>query len=299
MSRKLFSRNEDLQHLRADGYFVQVVHEKFLVLRQVPYVNERREVVLGTLVTPLELAGDITCKPVGDHVIFFDGDFPCDAQGMKMKIGSEGQRREMGPGLFVRHSFSQKPDGGYADYHHKMSTYHAMLAAPAGVVDLGVRRRQFAAPADDNPESIFEYPDAASGRSGTAALASLLKKEVVALIGVGGTGAYVLDKVAKTPVSEIRLFDGDEFLNHNAFRGPGAPSIEELREAPKKVEYFKGVYSCMHRRIIAHPVRLGPENVHLLNGVTFAFIAIDDGPEKLAVIEKLEAIGTSLTSAWV
>jgi hypothetical protein len=293
MSRKLFSRNEDLQHLRADGYFVQVVHEKFLVLRQVPYVNERREVVLGTLVTPLELAGDITCKPVGDHVIFFDGDFPCDAQGMKMKIGSEGQRREMGPGLFVRHSFSQKPDGGYADYHHKMSTYHAMLAAPAGVVDLGVRRRQFAAPADDNPESIFEYPDAASGRSGTAALASLLKKEVVALIGVGGTGAYVLDKVAKTPVSEIRLFDGDEFLNHNAFRGPGAPSIEELREAPKKVEYFKGVYSCMHRRIIAHPVRLGPENVHLLNGVTFAFIAIDDGPEKLAVIEKLEAIGTS------
>ena len=60
MSRKLFSRNEDLQRLRADGYFVQVVDEKFLVVRQVPYVNERREVALGTLVTPLELAGDIT-----------------------------------------------------------------------------------------------------------------------------------------------------------------------------------------------------------------------------------------------
>jgi len=293
MSRKLFSRNDDLQRLRTDGYFVQIVDEKFLVIRHVPYVNERREVALGTLVTPLELAGDITRKPISDHVVFFDGDFPCDTQGVKMKLGSEGQRRAFGPGLFVRHSFSQKPDGGYLDYHHKMTTYHAMLAAPAGVIDPSVKPRQFAAPADDDPTSIFEYPDTASGRTGTAALAALLTKEVVALIGLGGTGTYILDKVAKTPVSEIRLFDGDEFLNHNAFRAPGAPSIDELREAHKKVDYFKSLYSRMHRGITPHSVKLGPENVHLLDGVTFAFIAMDDGPEKLAVIDKLETIGAS------
>lgn len=293
MSQKLFSRNEDLQRLRADGYFVQVVDEKLLVVRQVPYVNERREVLFGTLVTPLELAGDITNKPVKDHVVFFDGDFPCDTQGAKMKLGSEGQRREINPGLFVRHTFSQKPDGGYADYYHKMTTYHAMLAAPAGVVDPSVKPRQFAAPADDDPASIFEYPDTASGRTGTGTLAALLTKEVVALIGLGGTGSYILDKVAKTPVPEIRLFDGDEYLNHNAFRAPGAPSIDELRQAPKKVDYFKGVYSRMHRGIAAHPVGLTPENIDLLDGVTFAFIAIDDGPDKLAVIEKLEAMGAS------
>ena len=80
MSRKLFSRNEDLQRLRADGYYVQIVDEKFLVIRQVPYVNERREVALGTMVTPLELAGDVTRKPLTDHQVFFDGDYPCDAQ---------------------------------------------------------------------------------------------------------------------------------------------------------------------------------------------------------------------------
>jgi hypothetical protein len=291
MSLKLFSRNEDLQRLRADGYFVQIMDEKFLLVRQVPYVNPGRKVALGTLVTPLELAGDITRKPISDHVVFFDGDFPCDAQGMRMNIGNEGQRREIGPGVFVRHSFSQKPDGGYADYYQKMTTYHAMLAAPAAVVDPSVKARQFAAPADDDPESIFEYPDTASGRSATAVLAALLKKEVVAQIGLGGTGSYILDKVAKTPVPEIRLFDSDEFINHNAFRAPGAPSLDELREAPMKVDYFKAIYSRMHRGIIAHPVKLGPGNVDLLDGVTFAFIAIDDGPEKLAVIEKLESIG--------
>lgn len=293
MSQKLFSRNEDLQRLRTDGYFVQIVDEKYLVLRQVPYVNSRREVALGTLVTSLELAGDITRKPISDHVVFFDGEFPCDAQGKAMNLGSAGQRRELAPGLFVTHSFSQKPDGGYADYHHKMTTYHAMLAAPARVVDPSIKPRQFAAPQDDDPESIFEYPDTASGRSGTAVLAALLRQEVVALVGLGGTGTYILDKVAKTPVPEIRLFDSDEFLNHNAFRAPGAPSLQELREAPRKVHYFKAMYSRMHRGIIAHPVKLGPDNIQLLDGVTFAFIAMDDGPDKLAVIEKLEAIGAA------
>jgi uncharacterized protein DUF6791 len=293
MSRKLFSRNEDLQRLRADGYFVQIVEEKFLVMRQVPYVNDRREVAWGTLVTPLELAGDITRKPINDHVVHFHGEFPCDARGVRMNLGSEGQRREFGPGVFIRHSFSQKPAGGYADYHHKMSTYHAMLAAPARTVDPTIRSRQFSAPEDDDPASIFEYPDTASGRSGTAVLAALLHKEVVALAGLGGSGSYILDKVAKTPVPEIRLFDGDEFLNHNAFRAPGAASLEELREAPLKVDYFKSMYSRMHRGIKAHPVKLRSENVHLVDGVTFAFIAMDDGPDKLAVIEKLEAIGAS------
>ncbi|MBW4092601.1 MAG: ThiF family adenylyltransferase [Proteobacteria bacterium] len=294
MSQRLFSRNEDLRQLRADGYFTQIVDEKFLVIRQVPYVNEKREVALGTLVAALELAGDLTRKPLRDHQVYFDGDYPCDAQGVKLQLGREGaQRREIGPGVWVRHHFSQKPNGGYTDYHQKMTTYHAMLAAPAHVMNPEVKSRQFAAPADNDPDSIFEYPDTASGRTGTAALAALLEKEVVAIIGLGGTGSYILDKVAKTPVSEIRMFDEDEFLNHNAFRAPGAASLEELREAPKKVDYFKNIYSRMHRGLVAHPVRLSAVNVHLLDGVTFAFVAMDDGPDKLAVIEKLEAIGAS------
>ncbi|MDR3471232.1 MAG: ThiF family adenylyltransferase [Devosia sp.] len=293
MSRKLFSLNLDIQKLRDDGYFVQIVDEKFLVIRHVPYVNERREVGLGVLVTPLELAGDRVRLPVSDHQVFFDGDYPCDAEGKRMNLGGEGQRREIAPGLFVRHQFSQKPDGGYADYHHKMVTYHGMIAAPASVVDPSVRARQFAAPENDDPESIFAYPDTASGRTGTAVLSALFKKEFVAIIGLGGTGAYILDKVAKTPVPEIRLFDADEFLNHNAFRAPGAPSIEQLREALRKVDYFQELYGRMHRRIVPHSVRLGPGNVQLLDGVTFAFIAMDDGPEKLAVVERLESIGAS------
>ena len=68
--------------------------------------------------------------------------------------------------------------------------------------------------------------------SGNRANAEKLAQETVAIIGVGGTGGYILDQVAKTPAPEIRLFDADEFMSHNAFRAPGAASLEELRELP-------------------------------------------------------------------
>src|SRR5581483_1881091 len=135
------------------------------------------------------------------------------------------------------------------------------------------------------------YTETASDRVGIGALTELLTKDKIAIIGLGGTGSYILDLIAKTPVREIRIFDADEFLQHNAFRAPGAASIEELREVPKKVDYFKAIYSKMHRYIVAHAVALKADNLHLLDGVTFAFISMDAGDEKLAVVKKLEAMG--------
>ena len=73
----------------------------------------------------------------------------------------------------------------------------------------------------------------------------------VALVGLGGTGAYILDLVVKTPVAEIHLYDGDVFLQHNAFRSPGAASVADLRAKLNKVDYYKDRYSPMRRHIVA------------------------------------------------
>lgn len=140
---------------------------------------------------------------------------------------------------------------------------------------------------------MFNYTETASDRVGIGALTALLVTERVAIIGLGGTGSYVLDFVAKTPVREIRIIDGDEFLQHNAFRAPGAPTLEELRDAPKKVNYLKSVYSRMHRGITAYPIGLDATNLHLLDGITFAFVCIDAGEAKKLVVQKLEALGVS------
>ena len=199
---------------------------------------------------------------------------------------------DLGHGLKATHSFSSKPDGGYADYHHKMTSYANIIAGPAAVLKPGVTPRTFREP-EEEEDSVFNYVETASDRVGIGVLTERLVNERVAIIGVGGTGGYILDFVAKTPVREIRLFDKDEFLTHNAFRAPGAPSLEELREAPKKVDYLRRIYSRTHRNIVAHDVALGADNIHLLDGVTFAFLSLDAGDAKRLIVEKLEAIGAA------
>lgn len=291
MSQKLISHSPDLKRLRDEGYFIQI-RGGLLLMRDVPYVNSRRQVDTGTLISTLNVAGDVARTP-DTHVAYFDGEFPCGADGTPLRqIAHQSRALDLGNGVTAKHSFSSKPSSGYTDYYHKMSTYAAILAGPAAVLKPGVSPRTFRVP-EDEENSVFCYTETASDRVGIGALTALLATERVAIIGLGGTGSYVLDFVAKTPVREIRIIDGDEFLQHNAFRAPGAAGIDQLREAPKKVDYLKGIYSNMHKRIVAHAVALGADNLHLLDGVTFGFICMDAGEAKRMVVQKLEALGAA------
>ena len=289
MSPEPFNRSPDLKRLRDEGYFVQIMGG-LLVMREVPYVNERRQVLTGTLISTLNMAGDETRVP-DTHVVHFDGDFPCDADGNAIQGIAHGSGdKALGHGLTARHSFSSKPDGGYTNYHHKMTSYANILSGPAEVLRPEMSPRVFRAP-EEEENSVFNYTETASDRVGIGALTDKLAGERLAIVGLGGTGSYVLDLVAKTPVQEVLLFDDDEFLQHNAFRSPGAPTLGELREAPKKVEYLRAIYSKMRRGIVAHAVNLDESNIHLLNGVTFAFLCMDAGEAKRLIVRKLEEIG--------
>jgi hypothetical protein len=80
---------------------------------------------------------------------------------------------------------------------------------------------------DYNEEpSVLAYRDTASTRAEIVPITAKLENHRIAIVGLGGTGSYVLDFVAKTPVKEIRLYDGDRFSQHNAFRAPGATHFE-------------------------------------------------------------------------
>jgi hypothetical protein len=291
MSLELINRNPDLKRLRDEGYFVQI-RGGFLVMREVPYVDASGQVRTGTLISSLTMAGDQT-RPPDTHVIHFDGDYPGLPDGSPLEaISHQTGTFDLGHGLTAKHSFSSKPAQGYADYYEKMTTYASILSGPASTLNPDATPRTFRTP-DEDEGSVFNYTETASARVGIARLTDRLASERIAIVGLGGTGSYVLDLVAKTPVQEIRLFDGDEFLQHNAFRSPGAASIEELRGAPLKAEYLKAIYSRMHRGITAHAVRLDEGNVHLLDGITFAFICMDAGGEKRVVVERLEALRVS------
>ena len=288
MSRELISRSGDLSRLQGEGYEVDIQYG-YLVIRNVPYVNSRCQIKRGLLASALELNNDITVRP-GDHQVFFTGEYPCDNGGQPLtKIVNGNEQRRLGEELAINYSFSSKPLEGYRDYHHKMKTYVDILSGYARKIAPEVTAKTFAVIESNGADSVFEYVDNASSRAGISAASAKLESEKIAIIGLGGTGSYVLDLIAKTPVKEIHLFDDDNFLQHNAFRSPGAASKEELRAGYKKVEYLSKHYGVIRRGIRAHPVRIDAENVSLLQGMTFVFVCIDNGAAKLPIIEYLES----------
>jgi hypothetical protein len=292
MSPPLTSRNPDLARLVEDGYELAVLHNH-LVISGVPYVNAKGEVRLGSLVSDLSsISGDVTASPIAQHVAMWAGEYPCDSSGKPlehMRLGSGDQL--LGPGLTVNHSFSKKPGAGYRDYYHKMTTYVAMIERHAQELDRSVTARTHRFVESDDPHSPFHYPDTASGRVGITNVMRKLELARVGIFGVGGTGSYVLDLVAKTPVREIAIFDADTFLQHNAFRAPGAPSKDQLRELPAKVDYLAGIYSRMHRRIVPHAFAIAEDTIDQIGALDFAFICMDPGTPKRLLVEYLEKQG--------
>ena len=291
MSQELISRSADLKRLRDDGYDIDVI-DGYLLLRNVPYVNSSREIKYGTLVSKLRLAGDVTDKP-DDHVAYFAGDHPCHMNGSEILGIKHGSEVKTLAGLVVNHSFSNKPPAGYEDYHAKMTRYETIIAAPAEAIDPSVTAKTFPVVEAREDESVFKYIDTASSRAEITVVIKKLELGKIAIVGLGGTGSYVLDLVAKTPVKEIHLFDGDQFSQHNAFRSPGAPSVEELRKRPTKVAFFKEKYSAMRRSIVDHSCYVDSSNVDQLQAMDFVFLCLDKGAAKKLVVRKLEECGTS------
>lgn len=287
MSQQLINRSPDLKRLRDEGYDV-AIDKGYLVLRQIPYVDSDRNIGLGTLVSELTLSGDVTARP-GDHVAMFAGATPCDREGNVLsKIINSSQSRQLAEGLTIDHTFSSKPAGGYPDYYDKMTTYIRMISGPAVAIDGSVSPTQFPVIPDDEETGVFKYIDTATSRAGIDLISQKLEVGRVAIVGLGGTGSYVLDLVAKTPVHEIHLFDGDRFFQHNAFRSPGAASIEDLTGGPYKVDYHRDRYSNMRHNIISHPYHLDAAHNDELRDMDFVFLCIDRGTDKACLIRKLE-----------
>lgn len=291
MSQRPIGHSSDLSRLRADGYTISIVGG-FLLVGDVPYVDDSGTVHEdGALAMPLTLSGD-TVQPPPDHTAFFVGGVPCDREGQPLsKIINNTRRKDLGGRLVASCYFSAKPRSAsrsYKNYYEKVSTYVTLISGPASALnpDTTARRhRPVAAEADDGP---FNYIDTASSRSGIVAVNDRLREDRIGIVGLGGSGSYILDFVAKSPVAEIHIFDSDRFLTHNAFRAPGAPTLEELEERPHKVDHLFAVYSRMHRGIVAHPYNADEGHIEELRELDFVFLSIDDGEGKKVVVDALE-----------
>lgn len=279
MSQKLIAHSQDLKRLLDEGYEVDVINS-YLIIGSVPYVNAQAQVQSGVIVTDLTLNADEVLPPK-DHQVWFVGDYPCYANGSPIEgIRNDDQARILWEGFVVQHRFSNKLFGAsnYPDNYTKMKNYIDIISNEAAKIDPSATACTFKVVTSEELESIFKYHDTASSRADIVAISQKLAMNKIAIIGLGGTGSYILDSIVKTPIKEIHLFDGDEFLQHNAFRSPGAATIGAISNKLKKVNYYGKIYLEMRHGIFPHPEYVDENNIDQLKGFDFVFVSVDKGP---------------------
>lgn len=289
MSNPQTAPDEQIAQLVADGYDM-VLASGHLVVRQLPYIapsGVRRD---GRLVLPVTYSSSVVNDTSGDHRIWFAGEEPQDERGQA--LGTGGQAHGFGNGEAADYMLSFKPpSGAYANLHAKIDHYAHILVSTACQIDVsvsGTAGGSFQVVPDDLP---FVYADTNTTRAGLAKFSNLFRGHTIAIVGVGGTGSYILDQVAKTWVDRIILIDGDQLENHNAFRAPGAVAHDMVQAKPNKAEYFAREYSRMHTGITAHPVALTTDNLNLLEGATFVFLAAADAEARPDIMRWLRDRG--------
>lgn len=284
MSQQLINHSQDLLKLRNEGINLEIMNG-FLIVHNIPYVNSSKEIHEGRIITELTLSGNQTSKP-RTHVVYFEGEIPCDKDGKVIQaLYHSSPNKKLTDAYIGNHMFSNKPSHGYSDYYKMIVQYVRIISAPAKSLNPDVTEKKFLTIESKSDDCAFKYIDSNSSRAGINDVTRMLEGQRVAIVGLGGTGSYLLDFIAKTPVKKINIFDGDLFLQHNAFRAPGAPSLESLRKREFKTDYLKGIYSEMHHNINSFPEYMDSDNVSLLDGMDIVFICIDRTDIKKIIID--------------
>lgn len=284
MSQELINHSDDLKKLQNEGYEIDV-KSGYGIVSHIPYLKANGEIDYGTLVSKIAFEGD-KAKYNGDHVIYFSGDQPCNADGTEITQIKHSDSNSILAGINVKRSFSNKPDENYKNYYEKFVNYINIISSRAIDKDNSVTARTFKKVVTEE-ESVFQYVDTNSSRAGIDNCNKKILNKKIAIIGLGGTGTYILDLVSKTNVKEIHLIDGDVFCQHNAFRSPGAASKEIFTKSLSKVSYFKEIYQNIHKNIIEHDIFINEENVNILKDMDFVFISIDSGIARNLIVDYL------------
>ena len=129
----------------------------------------------------------------------------------------------------------------------------------------------------------FHIPNTFEARAAIAPVQDRIRGQSIAIIGLGGTGAYLLDLISKTPVSEIHLLDSDRVDWHTLKRAPGSPTAEEIEliraGSLLKVNYYHSKYAPFRDGIYPHPCQVDSPSMFAAflvdHPIDYAFVCID------------------------
>ena len=292
MFHQLVNHNDDLRRLVERGYAV-AFDCNHLVIRDIPYLDGEGELQIGAIVAKLEFIDQERVTQT-DHQIFFAGSVPHGLDRKPIPNLGGGSTSvtlsESCSDVVVQRSFSNKPKatGRFADFFDKVESYVAIISGPA-IEAYDVTPYTFRMVEEVPTDSVFKFHDTLTTRAEITDLAAKFNDDVIAVIGLGGTGAYVLDFIAKTPVRKIRAFDLDPFHVHNAFRSPGRLEPSELGKP--KAEVYGCRYGNFRKRLSVTSAPIDASCHDEVDGVTFAFVCVDKGSSRAGIFDLLISKG--------
>jgi hypothetical protein len=283
---RLVRNSSDLARLVNEGYAVRIL-AGHLVIDDIPFATADKTVVRGSLICPLDLQGDKAARP-STHVMWFSH-LPYTHEGVEMTyLLHQRGPMQLADGLTAACSSSMKAHGrAYENYYDKVVAYSRLIIPHAQAIDPTAVPTTYRVVPSDDVDSVFQYLDTNSSRAGITALSERLAIPKIAIVGLGGTGSYLLDLLAKTPIIEIHLYDGDIFSTHNSYRAPAAATIEELNAAIPKATYHAARYEHLRRGIHPHVAYVTADNVNELLNMSFVFLAMDASADKKVVVDAL------------
>lgn len=288
--QRLASHNEDLRRLAGKGYAL-AVDGAHLIVRDIPYLDGTGSLQWAAFVAKLVFVDELRVVQ-DDHQIYFSGGVPHNMDGSPVANLAGGPHPltlgKSSADVVVQRSFSNKPraTGKFENFFDKIESYVALIAGPA-MSKCNANPYTFRVAEAEQEPSVFKFQDTLTSRAEITELSRRFCDEVVAIIGLGGTGSYVLDFVVKTPVKEIRAFDVDPFHVHNAYRSPGRLVVEELGRT--KAEVYTDRYDNFRHGLVLRSTMLDSSSASDLDGVTFAFVCVDKGSSRAEVFEMLMA----------
>jgi hypothetical protein len=278
----------DVQRLVDEGYTVEIVGQ-YLIVDNVPYVPAAGVVARAAIISEYE-EKDGVGQVNGRHVVWFTGGVPCTPDGQSLQhVLCVDTNAAVIAGRQVRCRLSYKSERPetLANFYSKMTHYVRKLESYAQAIDPSAIASGKGSITVRQPRSVFHYPNAAIAREGLDAYEDKLKLNKIAIVGLGGTGSYILDALAKTPVEHIHLYDDDVVKPATVYRMPGALTVDEAQREVRKTDCFQELYSRMRVGIESHPYRIDMTNVHELDDCQYVFIAVDHGPSRALIARRL------------
>jgi hypothetical protein len=286
--QKLVSHNDDLRRLVEKGYAV-AFDGAHLIVRDIPYLDAAGALHWAAFVAKLVFVDDKRVVQ-DDHQVYFSGGVPHNLDGTPVQNLAGGAHSialsNNAQDVVVQRSFSNKPraTGKFENFFDKIESYVALIAGPA-MARHGVNPFTYKIDQADQAPSVFKFQDTLTSRAEITELNRKFADDVIAIIGLGGTGSFVLDYIVKTPVKEVRAFDLDPFHVHNAFRSPGRLTPDEF-DRPK-AEVYAGRYGNFRHGLTLQAKMLDSTSAIELEGVTFAFVCVDKGSARGEIFKLL------------